>query len=342
MKQARRNTLIALSFIICLLSFSTTLCSCSSDDETAADTQEDSNGRRMRQLTISNVSMATRATIDPSNYAAAWATNDKATYFNLSASQQGRDTRYGALTASAAGTNTTLTGDVWCANGDNIAVIFPAMPDNFSKPSDGYFTINLNGQKGTLADIGTNYHYVYGEARKLTVSGNSVTGTIPSMKSLLSLCKFTFTNNGNPVNVKSVQINYFSTMTSSIKGYPTTGTVTNDPLYVVTNDPDYNYELYQSNDEFAYRLDMKGIIAKASTGTYSGPLTISLANANADGVVYAALFPVGSPATEEYPTAVKQDFHFTVTDNDGQTYIGTKKAIMLEGKYYEVTINVTP
>lgn len=336
MKQARRNTLIALSFIICLLSFSTTLCSCSSDDETAADPQEDSNGRRMRQLTISNVSMATRATIDPSNYAAAWATNDKATYFNLSAYQQGRDTRYGALTASAAGTNTTLTGDVWCANGDNIAVIFPAMPDNFSKPSDGYFTINLNGQKGTLDDIGTNYHYVYGEARKLTVNGNSVTGTIPSMKSLLSLCKFTFidTDKDCPVNVKSVQINYFSTTTSSIKGYPTTGTVTND--FDVTKDPEYSQEDYYSNDEYAYRLDLKGIIAEASAYPYSGPLTISLANANADGVVYAALFPVGSPATE------KLDFHFTVTDNDGQTYIGTKKAIMLEGKYYEVTINVTP
>ena len=340
MKQARRNTLIALSFIICLLSFSTTLCSCSSDDETATDTQEDSNGRRMRQLTISNVSMATRATIDPLNYAAAWATNDKATYFNLSAYQQGRDTKYGALTASAAGTNTTLTGDVWCANGDNIAVIFPAMPDNFSKPSDGYFTINLNGQKGTLDDIGTNYHYVYGEARKLTVSGNSVTGTIHSMKSLLSLCKFTFTNNGNPVNVKSVQINYFSTITSI--GYPTTGTVKIDPDFDVTKDPEYNQEDYYSNDEYAYRLDLKGIIAEASAYPYSGPLTISLANANADGVVYAALFPVGSPATEEYPTAVKQDFHFTVTDNDGKTYIGTKKAIMLEGKYYEVTINVTP
>lgn len=291
----------------------------------------------MRQLTISNVSMATRATIDPSNYAAAWATTDRPTYLNLSMLPS--ELRFGTLTPSTAESSTTLTGDVWCANGDNIAVIFPGMPDNFSKPSDGYFTINLNGQKGTLADIGTNYHYVYGEARKLTVNGNSVTGTIPSMKSLLSLCKFTFTNNGNPVNVKSVQINYFSTITSSIKGYPTTGTVTND--FDVTKDPEYNQEDYYSNDEYAYRLDLKGIIAEASTGTYSGPLTISLANANADGVVYAALFPVGSPASDEYD-AVKQDFHFTVTDNDGKTYIGTKKAFMLEGKYYEVTINVTP
>jgi len=193
-----------------------------------------------------------------------------------------------------------------------------------------------------LADIGTNYHYVYGEARKLTVNGNSVTGTIPSMKSLLSLCKFTFidTDKDCPVNVKSVQINYFSTITSSIKGYPTTGTVKIDPYFDVTKDPEYNQEDYYSNDEYAYRLDLKGIIAEASTN-YSGPLTITLDEVNTAGVVYAALFPVGSPASDEY-AAVKQDFHFTVTDNDGKTYTGTKKAIMLEGKYYEVTINVTP
>ena len=335
MKQARRNTLIALSFVICLLSFSATLCSCSSDDETATDTQEDSNGRRMRQLTISNVSMATRATINPSNYAAAWATTDRPTYLNLSMLPS--ELRFGTLTPSTAESSTTLTGDVWCANGDNIAVIFPAMPDNFSKPSNGYFTINLNGQKGTLADIGTNYHYVYGEARKLTVNGNSVTGTIPSMKSLLSLCKFTFIHGTRPVNVTSVEIRYGSYG----GGYPKTGTVTIDPYFDVTKDPEYNQEDYYSNDECAYRLDLKGIIAEASTN-YSGPLTITLDEVNTAGVVYAALFPVGLPATEKYPTAVKQDFHFTVTDNDGKTYTGTKKAIMLEGKYYEVTINVTP
>jgi hypothetical protein len=55
-----------------------------------------------------------------------------------------------------------------------------------------------------------------------------------------------------------------------------------------------------------------------------------LSEANAEGVVYVALFPCDSKLT----------FHFTVSDNDNNTYTATKTAKMLEGKYYEVPVAV--
>ena len=296
MKQARRNTLIALSFIICLLSFSTTLCSCSSDDETTTDTQEDSNGRRMRQLTISNVSMATRATIDPLTFAAAWATTDRPTYINLSAQPE---LRYGTLTPSAAVASTTLTGNVYCKQDDNIAIILPKVTPVLPSGGSPYFTIDLSGQKGTLDDIGTRYHYIYGTGTVTSTDGGTATATITNTKSLLSLCKFTFTHNNSPISVKSMQIGWGSTGSA---GYPQTGTVSLD--------------------------DPENVVAQGDTP--NGSLTITLDNANAEGVVYVALFPCNEKLT----------FHFTVSDGTN-TYTATKKAIMLEGKYYEVTIKVT-
>ena len=277
------------------------LCSCSSDDDTTP--QEDSNGRCMRQLTISNVQMNTRATIDPLTYAAAWATTDRPTYINLSRLSEGL--HYGTLTPSAAGASTTLTGNVYCGVGDNIAIILPTvipvLPSGESAPS---FTIDLSGQKGTLADIGARYHYIYGVGTVTSTDGGTATGSITNTKSLLSLCKFTFKNGENPVNVKSVQINYKSEYTSNLMGYPQTGKV-------------------------SLLANLAAVSALADKSPYSGPLSITLDNSNAEGIVYVAMFP----------EADKLTFHFTVSDGT-KTYTATKSAKMLEGRYYEVTVAV--
>ena len=231
------------------------LCSCSSDDDTA--TQEDSNGRRLRQLTIANATMMTRATIDPTSLSAAWQTTDKPVYVNLSLLPG--EVRYGNLTPTAAGVTTTLTGNVYCGNGDDIAVIFPAVTPEKPAGDAAYFTINLSGQKGTLEDIGAHYHYVYGVASGITVNGNTASGTIDKMKSLLSLCKFNFTHDGSPVNVASVQIGWGET---GAVGYPKTGT--------------------------ALLAAPEGVHAKSDAP--DGPLTITLDTPTEDGV-YVALFP---------------------------------------------------
>jgi hypothetical protein len=274
------------------------LCSCSSDDDTTP--KEDSNGRCLRQLTLSDVSMNTRATINPSTYAAAWETTDRPTYINLSAQPE---LRSGTLTPSEASASTSLTGDVYCRRGDSIAVILPTVTPELPSGGTLSFPINLNGQKGTLDSIGARYHYIYGVGSVVATEGSTATGTITNTKSLLSLCKFTFTHDNSPVNVKSVQINYKSESTGNLKGYPQAGTVS-----------------------LAYPANVH---VTAGAPIEDKPLVVTLDNANTAGVVYVAMFP----------EADKQTFHFTVS-NGTNTYTATKTAKMLEGKYYEVPVAV--
>lgn len=268
---------------------------CSSDDSTTP--QEDNNGRRMRQLTIQNVAMNTRAAINPSTYEATWETTDRPTYINLSAQPE---LHYGTLIPSTAEASTTLTGSVYCKQGDNIAIVLPTVTPVLPSGGTLSFPINLSGQKGTLTDIGANYHYIYGVGTVTATDGITATGTITNTKSLLSLCKFTFTNGVSPVNVKSVQIGWG---TGGASGYPQRGTGT----VSLANPENVSVE----------------------TDAPDGPLTVMLSEANAEGVVYVALFPCSDKLT----------FHFTVSDGT-YTYTATKHAKMLEGKYYEVPVAV--
>ena len=283
----------------CFMMMTALLCSCSSDDDNTQ--QDDSNGRCMRQLTISNVMMNTRAAIDPKAYTATWEITDRPTYINLSLLSA--ELRYGTLTPSTAGTSTTLTGSVYCGMGDNIAIILPNVTPVLPSGGNAYYPVDLRGQKGTLADIGARYHYIYGEGKVESVDGGTATGSITNTKSLLSLCKFTFTNGGKPVNVKSVQINYKSEYTGNLIGYPQMGKVS--------------------------LANPANVSAEADKSPYSGPLTVTLDDVNAAGVVYVAMFP----------EADKQTFHFTVSDGTNN-YTATKKAKMLAGKYYEVPVTV--
>lgn len=270
------------------------LCSCSSDDDTTP--REDSNGRCVRQLILSDVSMNTRATIDPTTYAAAWETTDRPTYINLSAQAE---LRSGTLTPSAASASTSLTGDVYCRQGDNIAVILPTVTPELPSGGTHSFPINLSGQKGTLTDIGARYHYIYGAGSVESTEGSTATGSITNTKSLLSLCKFTFTHNESTVSVKSVKIGWG---TNGAVGYPNSGT--------------------------ASLADPANVHVTAGAPIADTPLVVTLDNANTDGVVYVALFPCSDKLT----------FHFTVSDNDNNTYTATKTAKMLEGKYYNVPV----
>ena len=272
------------------------LCSCSSDDDNTP--QDDNSGRRMRQLTISNVSMNTRAAIDPSTYEATWETTDRPTYINLSA--LAAELHYGTLIPSTAEASTTLTGSVFCKQGDNIAIVLPKVTPVLPSGGDAYFTIDLNGQKGTLADIGASYHYIYGVGTVTSTDGDTATGSITNTKSLLSLCKFTFTHNNSSVSVKSVQIGWG---TNGAGGYPNSGTVS--------------------------LADPANVHVTAGAPIADTPLVVTLDNANTDGVVYVALFPCSDKLT----------FHFSVSDGTN-TYTATKNAKMLEGKYYEVPVAV--
>ena len=152
MRQIRKIVLKIAAAGCCLMFVSAMLCSCSSDDDTA--TPEDGNQRSMRQLTITRASSGMRkAKIDPTSLEAAWQATDRPTYVNLSAVLSGT-LYYGLLTPAKAGVTTTLTGNVMCANADDIAVIFPAVTPVKPAGRDAYFPIDLSGQKGTRCRLG--------------------------------------------------------------------------------------------------------------------------------------------------------------------------------------------
>ena len=288
--------------MVFLGAFSAVLTSCSSDDNESGSTEQPTDGRKLRQLTITDVPI-TRAmlTDNTTSLGATWSAGDKATYFNLS-SYNSTVMHFGTLISSKEATKSTFTGTVQCTHGEKIALFYPAT-DPFTSGSDrGTFAINLSGQKGTLEDVAENYHYIYGVGEITSVTDNTANATIASMKSLLAVCKFTFKDKDNVViPVKELTIGY-----GNYK-YPLSGTVKpfDNASSVVAN--------------------------PAAANTWTIPLTVTLKNEKMDGV-YVALFPCGNESREE--------FHFTVTGSTG-TYTGTATAKLNAGKFYPVTLNLT-
>lgn len=297
----------------CLWAFSAVLTSCSSDDNESESTEQPTNGRKLRQLTITDVPI-TRATLtdNTTSLGATWSAGDKATYFNLSSFSTTKIDR-GTLTANSPTTTSSFTGGVVCGQQDQIALIYPSVSiDETSASTRGTFTINLSGQAGTLADIAAKYHFVYGIGEVTSVTGTTATATISSMKSLLAVCKFTFSDGSNTIPVKTLSIGYAdATYGYNETGYPLTGTV--NPFKKVNN--------------VTTIVPVGDIVVNADTPSEAG-LAFNFGDEPAD-VVYAALFPVSS-----------QLFHFTVTNNDG-TYTSTATATLNAGKYYPVTLKLT-
>ena len=96
----------------------------------------------------------------------------------------------------------------------------------------------------------------------VSTEGSTATGTITNTKSLLSLCKFTFTYKESPVNVKSVKIGWG---TDGAVGYPNSGSGT-----VSLDDP-------------------ANVQVTAGEPIEDTPLVVTLDEANAEGVVYVVL-----------------------------------------------------
>jgi len=244
--------------ILTLLLLGIALVSCSSDDEQ----QQDTDGRKLRQLTIAEVPV-TRATLSDSGstLGAAWEAGDLATYFNVTTFRP-YDMHSGVLTASASASTSAFTGTVYCTTHDMVALFYPHQDVPIQDPNRGKFTVKLAGQDGTLATIAKNFHYVYGVAEVTSVTENTANATISNMKSLLAVAKFTFTDGTNPIPVKTLTINYGDKNV----GYPPTATVT--PSADVSN------------------------VSPVPVGSKEwNPLTVTLGSETTDGV-YVALLPI--------------------------------------------------
>ena len=276
---------------------------CSGDDDMTLPIDD---GVKVRRLTITQTddNTETRATLTDGDdgLTAKWTAGDALTYCNLSRTQQGDGvTPYsGELTAASTSVVSQFTGNVLCGKDDYLAVVYPATTFTASDNTFSY-TLQLTGQDGTLATLATRYHYVFGKARVTAVTDKTADATIGRMKSLLTVCKFSFVDKSSnaAIPIKTLTVSYGGSNSDAGK-YPQTATVSCDK-------------------------NMAQDDVHATGATATGPLTVTCTTAQE--AVYVALLP----------TSAQRTFSFTVTDGSGNTYSGTAKAKLTEGDYVVAT-----
>lgn len=291
------------------------LTACSGDDDTATNDnapQTADDGVKVRRLTITEADggaaearhALTRASLtEDDGLTAKWTANDQLTYCNLSWMQYD-GLEYvavsGNLTATTTAATSQFTGNVTCSAGNELAVVYPAA----TFTTNSQYTIALSGQDGTLAGLATRFHYVYGKALVNSVTDATADATMEKMKSLLTVCKFSFINKegGAAIPIKSLSISYGGTG-SDAGNYPQTATVAIKDDSIIKEPAD------------VHAAGVEG----------DGALTVTCSTAQ--DAVYVALLP----------TAAQRTFRFTVSDGSGNSYTGTAKATLTEGEYVEAT-----
>ena len=286
------------------------LTACSGDDD-ATDMPDD--GVKVRRMTITQTDdaaarqMLTRATLTEDNgLTASWTAGDGLTYCNLSRTNPMNYEIYtGPLTAASTASTSQFTGNVTCNAGDYLAVVYPAA----TFVTNESYTISLAGQDGTLGTLATKYHYVYGKAYVTSVTDKTADATMEKMKSLLTVCKFSFVDKttGTAIPIKTLAISYGGSG-SDARTYPQTATVTLNS----------NGILEQSAVHAAGTASTSSLLVDCSVA-FSLP-------SEGLGEVFVALLP----------TSGQRTFNFTVANSSG-TYTGTAKATLVEGEYVEAT-----
>jgi hypothetical protein len=287
------------------------LTACSGDDDTATNgsaPQTADDGVKVRRLTITEADggaaetrqALTRASLtEGDGLTAKWTAGDALTYCNLSRVDYGNgEAPYsGGLTAASTAATSQFTGNVACSAGDYLAVVYPAA----TFTTNSQYTIALSGQDGTLAGLATRFHYVYGKALVNSVTDATADATMPKMKSLLTVCKFSFVDKSNDaaIPIQTLTISYGGNGSDAGK-YPQTATVICDK-----------------------NTAQDDVHATGAAGS-SEALTITCPTAQA--AVYVALLPTA-----------QRTFRFTVSGGSGSTYTGTAKATLTEGEYVEAT-----
>ena len=277
------------------------LTACSGSDE---EPSKPDDGVKVRRITITETEGAasarqalTRASLtEDDGLTAKWTAGDALTYCNLSRVDYGNgEAPYsGGLTAASTAATSRFTGDVVCSEGDYLAVVYPATTFEYN---DRY-TISLTGQDGTLGKLASTYHYVYGRAQVTSVTGTTANATMGKMKSLLTVCKFSFKDKSTNavIPIQTLSISYGGTG-SDAGTYPQSATVECGVLTVQTD-------------------------VHASGVASNSPLLLE----GSGEAFYVALLP----------TTGQRTFNFTVTNTNG-TYTGTANATLVEGEYVDAT-----
>ncbi len=251
---------------------------------------------------------------------ALWEINDAVFYRNLSRNEYiDPDTKKsvplsGTLRADKAERIASFTGGrVWCTADDQLALIYPNNPVNFTfhdDPLTASYTISVAEQDGTLETLAEKYHHIYGIASVVSVTETTANAELAEMKSLMTVCKFSFVDKDHPgtsLPITSLQIKKGGTGSPYTGTYPQQGTVSiaqNVSAWDVSVGPEW----------------------KASDNG-GKPLTITPTGSPTE--VYVALFP-----------EMGATYSFTVTSG-GNTYTGTATATLNEGEYVVAPLKLT-
>lgn len=247
---------------------------------------------------------------------ALWNEGDAVFYRNLSREayqdpQEGLVELSGTLNADKDGSVASFSGDrVWCTEDDQLALIYPVPnPSAFTfhdNPLTAEYTISVAGQDGTLAKLAKDFHHIYGIASVVSVTGTTANAELVQMKSLMTVCKFSFVDKDHPGTSLPISTLKISVSDSYYVGtYPQQGTVSiaqSTPAWNVSVGPDWK-----------------------TTAAGGKPLTITTPTGTSPKEVYVALFP-----------AAGVTYTFTVTNSDG-TYTGTATATLKEGEFVPAT-----
>ena len=245
---------------------------------------------------------------------AIWSIGDEVFYRNLSYSynyyyedEEGKPL-YGILNADKAERIASFTGErVWCAPDDQLALIYPVPdPADFTFHANlltAEYTISVAGQNGSLATLAKDFHHIYGIASVVSVTGTTANAELAEMKSLMTVCKFSFEDKNHPgtsLPISKLEIGYYTNGTPNDGKYPQDGTVS-----IAQNTP------------------VESVHVEPNEETLTSPLTITPEGTPEE--VYVALFP-----------KTEQPYKFTVTSG-GNTYTGTAKAVLKEGEFVPAT-----
>lgn len=269
--------------------------------------------RRLPQATITDEG----GTLD-----AIWSIGDEVFYRNLSYSNdyyEDDDEKplYGVLEADKAERIASFAGDrVWCAEDDQLALIYPKIDKSAIDVSlvesqlTASYTISVAGQDGSLATLAKDFHHIYGIASVVSVTETTANAELAQMKSLMTVCKFSFEDKDHPgtsLPISTLQISYGGGGLYDGK-YPQKGTVSiaqNVSTWDVSVEPEWK--------------------ASGDGGT---PLTIDTKGVNPTEV-YVALFP-----------DMGATYSFTVTSGEN-TYTGEATATLNEGEYVVAPLKLT-
>ena len=243
---------------------------------------------------------------------ALWNEGDEVFYRNLSYSNdyyeddEGKPL-YGVLEADKAERIASFAGDrVWCAEDDQLALIYPKIDKSAIDVSlvesqlTASYTISVAGQDGSLATLAKDFHHIYGIASVVSVTETTANAELAEMKSLMTVCKFSFVDKdhpGTPLPITSLKISIGGT-SLYIGTYPQQGTVSiaqNVSAWNVSVDPEWEI-------------------------TGGKPLTIDTKGVNPTEV-YVALFP-----------DMGATYSFTVTSTTGEA-----TATLNEGEFVPAT-----